>query len=85
MNNLPKDFDDDHIARNRKACGTPIIKRRGGGDGGNGGRGRGGSGGRGGVGGRGHGGGGGGSRNYEQGHFISPANNKMVRVVNGKA
>ena len=46
MNQCPKDFDDERIACNCKARGTPPRNRRGSGDGGNGGRGQGGGGGR---------------------------------------
>ena len=63
MNQCPKDFDDECIARNWEACGAQPINRcgGGGGDGGNGGCGCGRS--------RSYGG------NYGQGGFSSPAKN----------
>ena len=81
MNQCPKYFYDERIARNRKARGAPPRNSRSGGDGVNGGRGRGGGVGRGCGGVRGCGGGGGRGRNYGQGNFSSPSKNETVRVV----
>ena len=80
MNQCPKNFDNERIARNRKAHGDPPSNSCGGGNEKNGGRGcSGGNGcGRGSGSGRGCGG------NYGQGNFSSPAKNKTVCVVNSK-
>ena len=73
MNQFPYCFDDERIARNRKAHGAPPRNCRGGGDGGNGSRSYSG------------GGGCGGGGNYGRGNFSSLAKNETVFVVNGKA
>ena len=87
MNQCPKYFDDERIARNWKARGAPPRNRRGGRNGGNGGCGQGGGGGRGGSVGRGRSGGGGrvSSGKCGQGNVFLPAKNETVRVVNEKA